>query len=759
MQVVAHNGPNWNAGALAVQPSTGDIAVGVRSTVLLYDCSGRFTGEIRAVGRGRVSALSFCHAPALTHLLAVGTSDGFIRVFDAQTRRVFRKVREPMQGKRREGCVFAIRFVQRFPNVLLVVTEPNRIRCWRYENANNVQCVVEKELELQSISCVECVPGFSRLVLVGGTSKNDTGVGVVMLVDLSGKQSPHVFHKACVVYDLVVRREEGRDGVSEILLLMVSAAIRRPFMYKSIDGKMWTAIISEDADDVASDTAPSAMVDRNGSTEMKNTRAEYRCSGTWCGPSELLTSDSRGTIVHWHMGDSCRLTERGERQSAHMRQVFSMKSLGGQNEFVSISMDRTIAAWVLVDIESVEPTILLKWRTLRTTGPVKALSLSGPPYDEKQLTSDPRRKASETSVACFSTSDNTITCIGCEKNGVYFMIGELSPFAASSSKRRRESISHLSPCAINTDAVSLDHLQTTNLTLFASSNKRFGIVKLVDGQLEFVCSKRQKQQNGSQAPSMQPCITFCSLGDAAALSVASNGSIIKWVLPNAKESWKESKLTSTFCLGGSFTVGFGVEEKTPSASAACVIPGLSEDKYFLLMGYEDGSVALYAPCGKCIVGPVTTGLSRLTCIAYQTDSKVLVIADKGGSMATSVLDTSQYGREDVKEGVVLEIKHHESLEEAIRYMTWSSSVPQSSGRSEGSYLLAITDNGNALVWVYQEDCTFALRSELKGHSGKVNFAVWESDRCLLTAGEDGTIRKWDLERQPQPRVTNAGVTR
>lgn len=758
MQVVAHSGPNWNPGALAVQPSTGDIAVGVRSTVLLYDFAGRFTGEIRAVGRGRVTALAFCRAPALTHLLAVGTSDGFVRVFDAQTRILFRKVREPTQGKRREGSVFAIRFVQRFPNVLVVASEPNRICCWRYEDANKVKCVVQKELELQSLSCVECVPGFSRLVLVGGASKDDPSAGTVVVVDISGRESPHVLHKGCVVYDLVVRREEGRDGVCEILLLMVSAAIRRPFMYTSINGKIWTAITSGNMDDAASDTAHSDVLDRNGSAGIKNTRSEYRCSGTWCGPSELLTSDSRGTIVHWHMGDSRCLTERGERQSAHTRQVFSMKPLGEKNEFVSISMDRTIAAWVLLDRGSVEPKIMLKWRTLRTTGQVKALSLSRARCDGRQSTSVRRRKAAETSAICFTTSDNTLTCIGSEKSNAYFMIGELTPFGASSSKRKRESISLLSPCAIDQDAVSLEGLQTTNLALFASSNKRFGIVKLVDGQLEFVCTRKQKGQNSSQAPSMVPCIAFSSSGDVAALSVANDGSIQKWLLPNSKESWKESKLTSTFCLGGSFTVGFG--EKTPLASAACIIPGLNQDEPFLLMGYDDGSVALYAPCGKCIVGPVATGLSRLTCIAYQTDSKVLAIADRGGSIATSVLDTSLYGLEAVKrEDVVLEIKRHDDLEEGIRYLTWSSSVPQSGSRAEGSYLVAITDKGNVLVWVCQDGCVVALRAELKGHSGKVNFAVWENDRCLLTAGEDGTIRKWDLTRQPQPRVANATVPR
>lgn len=752
MQVIAHNGPNWTPGSLAVQACSGQIAVAVRNTVLFYDFNGRYTGEIRAVGRGRVTALAFCTAPALTHLLAVGTSEGFVRIFDAQTRRVFRRVREPTQGKRREAGVFAVRFVHRFPNVLLVLTEPNRMCCWRYEDPQIARCVVDMELQVQELNSVECVPGSSSLVLVGGLSKDGLRVGIVMVVDLSGKHPPSIFYRGFVIYDLVTRAEDNGSGANEILLVMASAARRRPLMYKSLDGMTWTLVTERVANNGSIATGPSSSTGGATYAGNKDNPAEYRCAATWCGPRELMVSDPKGTVIHWHMDDDDCLIERSERQSAHIRQVFAMKALGTKNEFVSISMDRTIAAWVLSDIASNETKMLLKWRTFKTTGHVKALSVTQPSRSEQKLVTGTEQRLSTSSVVFFATSD-TITCIGSGENDAYFMIGEVCPLGPPSRKRKRESLLILSPCVIDKKSVSPDAVQTANLTLFAthgSGSKRLGLIRLVDGELEFVCSSKQKPQNGSK---QHQFIMFSARAYTAAISISSNGEAQKQILPQSRDCWKEARKTSSLLSDGSFAASFG--ETTPSASAACVLQQHDRDEYLLCIGYEDGSLAVFTPSGKRVVGPVGTGLSQITCITYRSDCSVIAVCDRNGLVVTSSLDISQHEYEDAKREQVLEIKRHEGLEEAIRHMTWSKSVPQSDSRSSEAnvYLLAITERGSMYAWIYQEDCTLLLRAELKAHNGAVNSSAWESDKCLLSAGEDGTIRKWDLEKQPWPRTT------
>jgi hypothetical protein len=125
MQSLRNAGGNWAPGCASTDAEGGTIAVAVRSgAVLLRATDGGFLGELRLPGRAppRTTAVRFCHAFALRHLLAVGADDGAVAIFDAHTRRVARIVTRRGGGRQREAsvAVAALCFGADTPDLLFV---------------------------------------------------------------------------------------------------------------------------------------------------------------------------------------------------------------------------------------------------------------------------------------------------------------------------------------------------------------------------------------------------------------------------------------------------------------------------------------------------------------------------------------------------------------------------------------------------------------------------------------------------------------
>lgn len=745
MQLLAHNGPNWSPGALAVQPCHDWIAVGVRNTVVFYDFEGRFIGEIRAVGRGRVSALSFCEAPALTHLLAVGTSEGFVRVYDAQTRRIFRKVREPAQGKKKRLSIFALRFVNRFPNVLLVVTEPNQICMWKYETAENIRCVFDMFLDVRIITCVTLIPGSSELLLVAGLLQDEAGEGIAMVIDVSRNERPSIFHKGAIVNDLVTSVRDEASGSHHFFLLMVSAYCKRPVIYKSLDGVSWSALES------SSQTSTPSWIDTTDETPLRErtsrdrTPSHYYCSGTWCGQRDLVVSNPRGTIVHYHIDGNNRLQERTHRQSAHIRQIFSMKALKTKYQFVTSSMDRTVALWQLDSSTSDEPSIKLKCRTPRTNGPIKSLAISLPnQLSETKMATG--RGGRCNSFVSFATND-TITFLSCIENGSCDVIGEISPIG--NTVRKRETIESVTRMATRENGEFPNRTDKTSLFLFATSNGRVGLIRLLNGELQFVFSRKRKCQNNSKE---QKSRLLAVHGDTAITSISGSGDLETMMLPLSERAWAEARNSPKQWPAGSLCLR--ADETTPKASAACRIQQQNGDECLLCLGYEDGTLALFNISGGLVAGPVVTGLARVLCIAHKWVQHTIVASDGDCGIVTISADGISFSSHAGSESQpLLRIHHHhQNLVDGIRSLIWSPSASTNDACAveRSTYLVAITNRGEIYVWIYQENEELVLRAHIKSLYGRVSCCVWESYHCLLSGGEDGSIRRWELEKQPWP---------
>lgn len=748
MQVLAHTGPNWNPGALDVSQQHRLIAIGSRNTVLLYNYEGQFAAELRAVGRGRVTALRFCRSPTLTHLLIVGTSNGFVRIFDVLARRIFRKVCEPAIASC-HGSVFALRFVQRFPNVVLVASSPNKLACWRYENAGELRNLVDERLEFRDMLSVNNVPGYPSLIMVAGVCPHDANVGIVSVVDLASNGTTQVIHRGELIYEVTMTvitpyAMDRQAKKNKCVAAALSSPLQRyPLIYRTTDGLHWNMCRSRQRqpDPEVDSTSGERNATRNGGR-----LAVYRCSATWQQQNVLLSSDQRGTILLWKVLNDGRVVRSASRQSAHMRQVFAMVPLCSGNSFVSISMDRTLAAWVVTGLETPFPKIVLKWRSLRTSGPVKTLAVSrlvgNIPKDSNASVKDPE---DEHTVLSFCCDDNVVTCLDlCSKTSSYSMIGEALPLGSMTGKRKRESINHLAPCVLTPNGVLTEKGQESNLAVFADTQGRLGILKLLDGQLEFLCSKRRKGNSTLR-------ITALNCNARSIISVAKNGELNRWVLPNSSELRKEYKSSSLQSQTRLLISNRGEQLRSITASSAVQAQG--GGKYFLI-GYAGGLVALFSILGKLLLQPICTGMSEVTSISYLEASRVVAIADTEGSVGIFTLDVALFDRDgpSCENSLDPTVDIYKVRSERIASIQWSPDTCAFSGNGKAfqHYLSIVSGRCGVSVWAHSVDVGLQLCAELKGHSGTVSSAAWTSERILLTTGADGTIREWNVEKQPKP---------
>lgn len=729
MQVIAHNGPNWHPQALATHPLIPLIAVGVRTTVLLYQPDGTLTAELRVTGRGHVTALSFCTCNALTHLLAVGTSDGFVRVFDWETRRIFRKICEPVGGK--GATVFDVRFLARFGNVLMVLRLGGSVEWFRYEGGVAIS-VGKVKLDVRRVLCAEHILTETEILLVGGVTKGKRGI--VLAVDLRKMVVMNeVWSGKDYLFEITVRKEQGERGRQ--FLMALNQGIRGNVgIMQSIDGVRWTCIASSEAN--------TAEVEESTKDE-----SQYHCSVVWCGQDTLVSSEGDGGIVVWQVEDSRKLVEKVREQSAHVRQVFAMRELmgGDAQSFASISMDRTIAVWVLTSLEG-KWKVHLKFRSLRTSGPVRSLALSQsqPRMNEKGC---PVQKES---ILTYCSRD-VITCVLLNASGDRCeMKGELTLFGSNDGKEKKERVSHLGSFPLNAEALSTDPKRSFDVATLGGVDGRLGLIKITDGRLEYIISKKRKRQSKSSDISLkQILLTRCN----RAVSIANNGETVEWAFPGYEQLFEEEQ-SKSITSRTSYNVD-RMAAKDSDIGATCLVPLESEDGFSILCGDGNGLVSVQSVRDNGPMSMVDTSLSRINCITYHKRHDLVAAADSCGSIATLRMLFSCADHSAVLTEPIIHGQHCPG--ETLGYLAWAPICGDESKdescecSKEGAYLAAITTKGESIIFILDKDSRLAVRTRLKGHFGKVYSLVWESGHSLLTGGEDGSVRQWNVLRQPWPQ--------
>jgi energy-coupling factor transporter ATP-binding protein EcfA2 len=156
---------------------------------------------------------------------------------------------------------------------------------------------------------------------------------------------------------------------------------------------------------------------------------------------------------------------------------------------------------------------------------------------------------------------------------------------------------------------------------------------------------------------------------------------------------------------------------------AAAIHALAFSAGRLAAGLSDGSVRLWSADLSVSALLVAPQPHRVTSLAFRPDGRQLAAATAGGGLL--LLDPDHGGEPRVL-----------GAARDLRAAAWSH---------DGRFLAAGTAAGAVLLW--EPDEPVALPIELSGHTAAVTgLAFLRGERTLASAGLDGSVRLWNLER-------------
>ncbi|PXF40779.1 hypothetical protein BWQ96_09489 [Gracilariopsis chorda] len=345
MQILAHNGPNWTRDSLTISATT--VAIAVRDTVVLYTHDANFFAQLRATGSSaRVSSICFCSAPCLTSLLAVATSDGHVRVFDVEARRIFRVIVDGTKQSRKE-CNTAVRFLPCSPHRLLVVAHQLSV----FELVHSVSLLFHRHLPFVHVHLVEVIPQRSDFVLIAG--KDSSHSHSLRVINLYNESDVRVVLTGFPVHDVAIYHQPMQNN--RYVMAVVSAKLSYPMFFTSSDGINWEKKPSMKPF-IPDDIRTLESYDK----QAKPLRSKMlRTAACWDANRTLFTTDPRGTIFAWRIDHDLKMHFLAHRHYAHARQTFTLKSVLDHGVY-STSMDRTLAQWRLTHVA--KPFLALQFR-------------------------------------------------------------------------------------------------------------------------------------------------------------------------------------------------------------------------------------------------------------------------------------------------------------------------------------------------------------------------------------------------------------
>lgn len=740
MQIVAHTGPNGNVAALAAQSHQSLVAIAVRNSVLVYQTSADFVAQIRAVGRGTVAALAFCPTRSLDHLLAVGTTQGFVRIFDVQTRRIVANLLQPPPT---HPSIIALRFVPTLPNVLLIASADASITAYRYDAPAPVRL---SHLSLahcfSALFVMHCIPGKAPLVVVAGRAKHPPDSGMLAFVRL-GKH-PNVLSQFVVsdrpVHDISLRvRNHAADGTL-YSLVAISGSHALPMLFTSKDAQTW---LFRNQQAVVHDADIERGKRSRNTCPTEGKRGNYRAAVSWCDDHTVLASDAKGTLNLWRYDSSETFVMKTSHKHAHMRQVFAIVPTGCNGFYCSISMDHSLAAWRIDALTSSTPNVTLMWRTIGTAGSIRSLAISD--VSSSLYGHDPTSQVSVFDrIISFTSSDCKIMCIAWNKHtDRYAVAGVVSPSASSSGKRKRTSISYLVEYNKTVNEDPYDLAQDAYIALFGSDDGMVGVLGYCDGRLAFT------EYKGARAEKVKSwrLVTDPVGTNHNVLSVDCSNKIEAWRVPQtafqvvAKRS-KAQKTEST-----KRQVVF--RKASADITAICPLSSNINDDYLLLMGAKNGKLSIVSQSDPYPLKEIDSGLASVTSIACSEDLHTVAVSDLKGGLAVFHMDVAPNKDQDKQ---VLSRKHIvlDACKTPISLLSWSK-IGNSEQLEEQNavFLVSVPEKGDALIWQCNPDGSLTKRAELKGHYGPIRSVAWFSNTHIFTGGDDGTVRRWHIDSQPR----------
>uniref|UniRef100_A0A7S0BHV2 Anaphase-promoting complex subunit 4 WD40 domain-containing protein n=1 Tax=Rhodosorus marinus TaxID=101924 RepID=A0A7S0BHV2_9RHOD len=125
MNILLHPAPNWySSSCFDIDYYGVSVAVATRNTVTFLETdNGAVIGELKIGRKERITSVRFNSALGLRHVLATGSSNGQIRVWDADSRREIKRF-DPLKGH----VIKSLEFPSTAPHVLLAGAASSRTR-------------------------------------------------------------------------------------------------------------------------------------------------------------------------------------------------------------------------------------------------------------------------------------------------------------------------------------------------------------------------------------------------------------------------------------------------------------------------------------------------------------------------------------------------------------------------------------------------------------------------------------------------------
>lgn len=712
MEILAHTGANYYfPDALSVNLETGQLAVAVNRTVVLYSDLGVFQTELRTAGRGRVTAVAFCPGAALSHVLAVASVERIIRFIDHVARRILHDISSPFP---KEESVVIMRFLPSSPRFIVVISSKGS---WAVldtaKESSSHKPLQHGCLDLNAVhsAIIADVAGKPVLFVVGSQSS----AGVLSAISLDSAETYDIIHGP-PIYDIDVRPvPEGK-----VLLAVIGPLQVVPIIL--IIGK--NGLENNDA-----------LATLN--YQLQDTgKKQHRFSVAWMRDEKdflLFSSDVDGEIHAW-VWDANSMRHL-LRRKAHYAEVFSMLS-GINSSIVTTSRDRLICVWRIDGRELDSPELVRVWRSIGIVPPIKAIATTRwtrkEPHGSDEQSSE-AANAVENSNGSRSQNDSGIDTA--ERWSISYVTSSGFVTAVYDTDR---GLGIASRYSFHSGRAGNSKPHTALLSGFHRQSGRMSTVMALSiGRISLVGCY------GSCVDASDTCKVqrIWAMGNHRVFALAEGFKACEWrIVPTVSGGLKLERVY----LNESLHTATGLDVTAACPFGSLILVG-GKGQELKLWDHSKGSFNIDGVLRDSVVTELAA-----------TFNGDLVAVVTGGSMLHVVKLT------EASPGTwSLSNVGWASLVRKVTRMVWAESS------REAVALLACVDNkGDATVWECGDGVLQAeklmdlregqdgvrLRAALKESPGTVTDVAWCGDHVLLSAGADGTLRRWDVDRLPRPKI-------
>lgn len=668
MEILAHGGANWTPNAVDTQHKTGQTAVAVGRTVLIYKADGEFESELRATGHGRVQSVNFCKSPALTHLLAVATQN-HIRIFDTISRRHFRSnVETTLHAYCKKNAraaafnLFTVRFVPGLPYLVHVFLVDGHVFLLRVAK-HDMHVVSHYKLPVMSLTSVcECTNLTGRTFVSG--IKDASGILLTVRTDGRKPMTSSAIHTGTQITHISATANPHQNG-TRVRLACVNARMRTAQIFESLDAaSTWTV------PQAAEQPAPSERT------------SKLHASCAWVGGDILVTSHARGGLTVWRVGAGGRTKLLTERPSAHGRQVWAM---AGGRAITTVSGDRTVASWAVTGLHEDACRLQMCWRSTRTSGSVPVV----------------RAVAGALVWGVGRGAFGGVRVAGGVAAAATWRLGEAEVSGSVLGRRGRDGVL-LAGCGA-----------------FCRPDGRVGVLAAGERLATRETGRVRADARWFQSAGSLVCVSAC-------------GALSELAVTGGQACLREGGRVAG---GGAGILAVGVVRVR--GCSAYVVSG------------RDGGLEACGPGwnARLVLRAEGEWLPAVCSLAVAVEVRCtrMAFATVCGGVWTCVLEGADWavGMGDCVLQVRLVCRRASRV---VRLMEWAP------GAQDGR-LVSVGAGECVEVWESRGGGTGAgarlgVRAVLKEHFGGVVDVQWLSDDVLVTAGDDGTVRKWCVSRLP-----------